>query len=128
MGRGPPIASGPRRGRPPRAPSDRGHGCRRSPPPTGSTPPAGWPPPPVRARGGGPRSPAGVLDEDGELIATQAGRRAPGADAGPKTFGDGDQEGIAGLVSQAVVDGLEVVEVDEEHGQGSRPAGAPRQS
>ena len=36
---------------------------------------------------------------------------------GAEPLGDGDQQLVAGAVAQAVVDGLEVVEVEEQHGR-----------
>ena len=57
---------------------------------------------------------------------------SPSRIARPKSLADGDQQGVAGLVAIAVVDRLEVVEVDEQHGElrppgdgwRSRPSGA----
>ena len=65
-----------------------------------------------RALGGG-----GVaLDEDGELVAADPRHRVAEADAGPQPLADRHEEAVAGVVAEAVVDGLEVVEVDEQHG------------
>ena len=65
-----------------------------------------------------------LLDEHGELVPAQAGRRVPRADAGDEAPRDLDQDRVAGRVTEAVVHVLEVVEVDEEHRE--RPARAPR--
>ena len=54
---------------------------------------------------------------DDELVAAEAGRHVAIADRAPKPLADGDQEAVAGLVAVGVVDGLEVVEVDEQDGQ-----------
>ena len=63
-----------------------------------------------------------VLEEDRELIAAQAGRRVARADRRPDTFGD-DLEGlVAPRVSEAVVEELEVVDIEEED---RGPEGAP---
>ncbi len=65
-------------------------------------------------------------DERGELVAAEAGRGVPGADGVLEPAGGLDQQLVAGLVADGVVDGLEAVEVDEEHGGarvGDSPAG-----
>ena len=58
----------------------------------------------------------GVLDEDGELVAAEAGhgvaRRARRSRSRSATC---DQQLVAGAVAEAVVDLLEAVEVEEQH-------------
>ena len=57
-----------------------------------------------------------VLEEHGELVAAQTGDGVLTANAEQQAFGRGDQQRIARGVSEGVVDGLEVVQVEEEHG------------
>ena len=83
----------------------------------------------VRHRGGSRSSKSGasvarrhVLDEDGELVATESGDGVGGASAGEEPLGRGDQQPVAFGVTETVVDPLEVVEVEEEH----RDRPAPR--
>ncbi len=52
-------------------------------------------------------------DED-ELVAAGPGHHVPGAHGAGQAAGDLDEDGVPGLRAQAVVDGLEVVEVDHE--------------
>jgi hypothetical protein len=60
------------------------------------------------AGGGGANS----REENTEFVATQARERArEGAQAVAEDLGNSDQERVAGVVAEAVVDGLEVVEV-----------------
>ena len=61
----------------------------------------------------------GVPEEDGELVAAEPGGKVDRPDAGLDPPGDRDQQLVSDVVAQAVVDGLEVVEVEEEHGGGS---------
>ena len=58
-----------------------------------------------------------LLHEDGELIPAEPGRRVPSPQAVAQPAGHFDQEGVSGGVTEAVVHQLEVVEVEEEHGQ-----------
>ena len=53
--------------------------------------------------------------EHGELVAAEAGDRVARADRGAQPVGDGDEQPVAGGVAEAVVDHLEVVEVEEQH-------------
>ena len=62
-------------------------------------------------------------DEGGELVAAEPGGGVPGPYRVLEAAGRLDQQLVAGLVAQAVVDPLEAVEVDEEHG-GARVARA----
>jgi hypothetical protein len=58
----------------------------------------------------------GLLGEhDDELIAAEAPDRVGAAHDALQAFGDGLESDVAGAVAQAVVDQLEVVEVDEHH-------------
>ena len=52
-----------------------------------------------------------------KLVTTEAGRSAELADAAGNASGHLFEQRIAGGVTHGVVHGLEVVEVDEEHGQ-----------
>ena len=58
------------------------------------------------------------LDEDGELVAADAGDGVADAHAGAQPLADRHEQPVAGVVAEAVVHGLEVVEVDEEHRHG----------
>ena len=64
----------------------------------------------------------GVLDQDGELVAAEPSDGVARAQHATQALGDGDQQLVAGSVTGAVVDGLEVVEVDEQRGHRGRPA------
>src|SRR3989442_1311245 len=55
-----------------------------------------------------------VVEEDRELVAAEAGRQVPLADAAPDPLGDRDEERVARGVTHRVVDDLEIVEVEEE--------------
>ena len=55
-----------------------------------------------------------LLEQDRELVATEAGGRVLRAHHRPQSLGHRDQELVAGVVAEGVVDGLEVVEVGEE--------------
>src|SRR5205085_1367456 len=54
-----------------------------------------------------------VLEEDGELVAAEAGQGVGLPGAGAEPLGHADEELVSGAVAEAVVDGLEVVEVQE---------------
>src|SRR4051812_48079636 len=71
------------------------------------------------ALGGVGRLPGGLdaLEQHGELVAAEARRGVAGADAGGEALADLEQDLVAGGVAEAVVDRLEVVEVDEDDGQ-----------
>ena len=64
----------------------------------------------------------GVLDQNRELVTAEAGGRVSGAHAAQQPLPDGDEQFIAGDVAEAVVDGLELVEVAEQ----DRDVGAGR--
>ena len=55
-----------------------------------------------------------TVDQDPELVAAEAGDDVAGAQVGAQPRRDGAQQGVAGVVAEAVVDELEVVEVEEE--------------
>ncbi len=55
-----------------------------------------------------------AVDEDAELVAAEAGDDVAGAQVGAQARCHGTQQSIAGVVAEAVVDQLEVVEVEEE--------------
>ena len=65
---------------------------------------------------GGLRRIRHALDEDGELVATEAGDRVGGAHGDQQPPSDLLKHPVSGRVAEAVVDGLEIVEVDEHHG------------
>ena len=47
-----------------------------------------------------------LLDQDGELVAAEPGDGVPGAQAAAQPVGELDEQGVAGGVPEAVVDGL----------------------
>lgn len=63
-------------------------------------------------------------DQRGELVPAEAGGGVPGADGVGEPLRGLDEEFVARLMTDGVVDGLEAVEVDEEHG-GAGVARAP---
>jgi hypothetical protein len=56
-----------------------------------------------------------VVDEHGELVAAETRHGVPGTRRLHEAVREGAQQRIAGAVAEAVVHGLEVVEVDEQH-------------
>jgi len=56
------------------------------------------------------------LQQHGELVPAKAGGHVGGAQAALEPPGRGHQKLVAGRVAEAVVDVLEVVQVDEQHG------------
>ncbi len=58
----------------------------------------------------------GRLQQDGELVAAEPGDHVAISDAQGEAPSDLGQQGVAGVVAEAVVDRLEVVQVDEQHG------------
>ena len=65
-----------------------------------------------------------VLGEHGELVAAEARDRVSGAQRLLDPGGHGGEQLVAGGVAEAVVDELELVEVEEEHrDRGLAPAG-----
>ena len=65
-----------------------------------------------------------VLDEDRELVAPEPGAGVLGAEAALQALRGDDEQLVAGRMAEAVVHGLEVVEVDEEDGEEVLPAHA----
>ena len=64
-----------------------------------------------------------VLADDDELVAAEPRDGVGGPHGGGHPAGERDQQRVAGGVAEEVVDALEVVEVDEQHGRGgARPA------
>ncbi len=55
------------------------------------------------------------------LAAAEAGEEGVGGQAGAQTPADGDEEFVASDVAETVVDHLEAVQVEEEHGRRSTP-------
>jgi len=55
------------------------------------------------------------LGQDHELVAAEAGDRVAVAHQLCEPLGDRDQQPVADVVAEVVVDGLELVEVDEQH-------------
>ena len=66
-----------------------------------------------------------AVHDDGELVAADARHDVAGPDAAAQPLGEHEQQLVAGGVAAAVVDGLEVVEVDEQqaHRAAARTAG-----
>ena len=67
-----------------------------------------------------------AVDQDAELVAAEAGDDVAGAQVGAQPRRDRPQQLVAGVVAEAVVDQLEVVEVEEEDadrraGRGAAP-------
>ena len=65
-----------------------------------------------------------VLEQQCELVTAEPCHRVALTHAAAESLGDVDQHGVAGRVTEAVVDGLEPVEVDEQ--QRDAGAAAPR--
>lgn len=62
--------------------------------------------------------PGAVADDQGrELVAAEPGRGVAVPDRRLEAVGGLDEQFVTGLVADGVVDGLEAVEVDEEHGR-----------
>ena len=56
--------------------------------------------------------------ENGEFVAAHPRDKIVGSRGRAQARGDPDQQRIAGRMAHGVVDGLELVEIDEQHGQG----------
>ena len=67
-----------------------------------------------------------IFEQDRELVAAEAGGGVGGPDARGDALSDLEQDPVAGGVAEAVVDGLEVVEVDEQHSHPDAVAEGPR--
>ena len=59
--------------------------------------------------------PGGARDEHGELVAAEPGERVAAPQRGAEALGDLDQQRVAVVVAERVVDLLEAVEVDQQH-------------
>ena len=68
-----------------------------------------------------------VLQQHGEFIAAEAGDGVFGPDAEQEALGDPRQHEVAGVVTEAVVDDLEVVQVEEQDRHASAAALLARQ-
>src|SRR5262249_42989110 len=60
---------------------------------------------------------AGAFEQHGELVAAEPGHRVAWTDTHLEPVGDDDQEAIAALVAETVVDDLELIDVEIEHRQ-----------
>lgn len=69
-----------------------------------------------------------VVQQHHELVAALAGRQVAGPQAAAQALGRLDQQGVAGGVAEAVVDGLEAVEVEEQHREAGRVAPGDEQA
>ena len=82
-----------------------------------------------RARRAPARRPRGrrraAVHDDGELVAADAGDDVAGAHAAAQPLGEHEQQLVTGGVAAAVVDVLEVVEVDEQHADRAAALRAP---
>ena len=58
-----------------------------------------------------------IFDQDGKLVSSEPGRRVAGAKGALDAARDVHQERVTGRVAEAIVHGLEVVEVQEEDRQ-----------
>src|ERR1700730_8111005 len=76
----------------------------------------------------GPDVSLGVLEEDGEFVATQPGSRVDVAHTRLDPACDGSQELVSCAVAEAVVDDFESVEIDEQDGNAGSDlaAGSPQ--
>ena len=69
----------------------------------------------------------GLLQQDCELVAAEAGGGVADSQRPDEALGDRDEYLVAGSVPEAVVDELEVVEVEKQNGErGPRPGGPRR--
>jgi hypothetical protein len=68
---------------------------------------------------------ADVLADEDELVAAEAGGHLVAADGRAQALGDRQQEAVAGVVAEAVVDDLEAVEVDEQDGDAAAASAGP---
>ena len=68
---------------------------------------------------------AGAVEQQRELVAAEARRGVALAEAGAQAVGHGAQQLVAGVVAVAVVDRLELVDVEQQHAD-ARPAALER--
>ena len=71
---------------------------------------------------------AEVFEDDDELVTAEAGHDIRLADALGDALGDLAQEFVSGAVAEGIVEGLEVVEIDEQDGAGGVGATAGSES
>ena len=79
---------------------------------------------------GGVRLAVDLLEQHGELVAAQARERVARSHAAFEPPRDADQQLVARLVAEAVVDRLEAIEIEVEHGEqrlAERAAGAVKE-
>ena len=76
------------------------------------------------AQSAAPSASDDVLEQDCELVATQPRDGVGPPQAAREPLRDLEEQGVANPVPQAVVDRLEVVEVDDQHADGSGASGA----
>jgi len=62
-----------------------------------------------------------LLEQDGELVATETRRGVLGPQTSLYAFGRFDEQLVSGLVPQAVVDHLKIVQVEKKHRRGALP-------
>ena len=81
----------------------------------------------VQQPAGGPQSGARgvVLDQHRELVPAEPGDHVVRPDRGDQPLGQPDQQPVAGLVPERVVDGLEPIQVEQQQGQPAAAAGHP---
>jgi hypothetical protein len=72
------------------------------------------------------RGPLGVADQQHELVAAEASGAVTGAQHAVDPACDRPEQLVAGVVAEAVVDVLEVVEVEHVHRRPARIVGARR--
>src|SRR5215210_7081254 len=64
----------------------------------------------------------GAVQEQRELVAAEAGGRVALPEAAAQPLRDGPEQLVAGVVAVAVVDGLELVDVEQQHAHAGVPA------
>jgi len=72
-------------------------------------------------QGGGVRAAVDAGQQHGELVADQPGQGMVGTDQRLEAPGHGHQHAVADMGAQAVIDGLEAVQVQVQHGQAPPP-------
>src|SRR4051794_16183824 len=75
----------------------------------------------IRSASAMPPPGVAVAGQDDELVPAEPADDVVSAGAGAESGGDVAQQLVAHLVAQGVVDGLEAVEVHEQHGDGASP-------
>ena len=74
-----------------------------------------------------PRSPGQPLAQHRELVAAHARERVAGREQRRETLGQLGQQLVAAIVAEPVVDDLEAVDAEPEHGDGAAVAGGERE-